>query len=129
MGRLQLQAKKLYTHYNMLKILANWVVNAFALFLVSRIVQGVHLADFKSAMIAVAVIGLINALIKPVLLLLTLPITILTLGLFTFVINAILFMFAGSLLSGFTVEGFGSAFIGSIVLTIISTLLHSLVKS
>lgn len=113
----------------MLKILANWVVNAFALFLVSRIVQGVHLADFKSAMIAVAVIGLINALIKPVLLLLTLPITILTLGLFTFVINAILFMFAGSILNGFTVEGFGSAFIGSIVLTIISTLLHSLVKS
>ena len=113
----------------MLKILANWVVNAFSLFLVSRIVQGVHLADFKSAMIAVAVIGLINALIKPALLLLTLPITILTLGLFTFVINAILFMFAGSILNGFTVEGFGSAFIGSIVLTIISTLLHSLVKS
>ena len=113
----------------MIKIIANWILNALALFLVSRIISGIKLSDFWSALVAIAIIGLVNALIKPVLLILTFPITILTLGLFTFVINALMLLLAGSITPGFKVDGFGAAFFGSILLSIISTLLHSLVRS
>ena len=112
----------------MIKLIANWVLNALALYLVSRLVPGIHLASFYSALIAILLIGFINTLVRPVLLLLTLPITILTLGLFTFVINAVLFMFAGNLLGGFSVDGFWSALLGSILLSVITTLLHRLVS-
>ena len=113
----------------MIKIIANWVLSALALFLVSRIIPGIRLQDFWSALIAVVIIGLVNALIKPILLLLTLPITILTLGLFTLVINACMLLLASGLTPGFKVDGFGSALIGSILLSVISTLLHALVRS
>ena len=113
----------------MIKIIANWVLNALALFLVSRIITGIDLSDFWSALVAIAIIGLVNALIKPILHVLTFPITILTLGLFTFVINALMLLLAGSITPGFKVDGFGAAFFGSILLSIISTLLHSLVRS
>lgn len=112
-----------------MKLIANWILNALALVLVSRIITGIRLHNFWSALIAVVVIGLINALIKPILLLLTLPITILTLGLFTFVINALLLMLAGHLTPGFTVDSFGTALIGSILFSLISTILRSLVRS
>lgn len=112
----------------MIKLLANWILNALALYLVSRLVQGIHLASFYSALIAILLIGFINTLVRPVLLLLTLPITILTLGLFTFVINALLFMFAGNLLGGFSVDGFWAALWGSILLSVITTLLHRLIS-
>jgi len=110
-----------------MKFIANWILNALALYLVSRILPGIHLHDFWSAIIAAAIIGLMNALVKPILLLLTLPITILTLGLFTFVINALLFLLAGTFSPGFHIDGFGTALIGSILLSIISTILHKLV--
>lgn len=110
-----------------MKFIANWVLNALALYLVSKILTGIQLRDFWSALIAVAVIGLVNALIKPILLLLTLPITILTLGLFTFVINALMLLLASSFAPGFHIDGFGTALLGSILLSIISTLLHRLV--
>jgi|SRR3989344_7729549 len=113
----------------MIRIVANWVLSALALFLVSRVIAGIRLQDFWSALVAVAVIGLVNALIKPILLLLTLPITFLTLGLFTLVINALMLLLASSLTPGFKVDGFGSALIGSILLSLISTLLHALVRS
>jgi putative membrane protein len=113
----------------MINILANWVVNALALFIVSKIITGIRLQDFWSALMAVAVIGLVNTLIKPVLLFLTFPITILTLGLFTFVVNAFMLILASSLTPGFKVDGFGTALVGSILLSLVSTLLHSLVRS
>lgn len=113
----------------MMKILANWVVNALALFIVSKIITGIRLQDFWSALMAVAVIGLVNTLIKPVLLFLTFPITILTLGLFTFVVNAFMLILASSLTPGFKVDGFGTALLGSILLSLVSTLLYSLVRS
>ncbi len=112
----------------MMKIAANWVLNAIALFIVSKIIPGIRLQDFGSALIAVVIIGLVNALIKPILFFFTLPITIITLGLFTFILNACMLLLASSLTPGFKVDGFGTALIGSIVLSVISTVLHSLVR-
>lgn len=111
-----------------MKLLANWILNALALFLVSRIMPGIHLEGFGSALVAVMVIGLVNALIRPVLLLLTLPINILTLGLFTLILNALMLTLASSITPGFKIDGFGSAFLSSILLSIVSLLLHSLVR-
>ena len=112
----------------MIQFIIRWFVNAIALYIVTRILPGIQLADFGSALVAVLVIGLVNALIKPILLLLTLPITILTFGLFSLVINALMLMLAGNLTPGFQVDGFGTALIGSILLSIITTILHSLAK-
>jgi putative membrane protein len=112
----------------MFTLLARWVLNALALFIVSRIVPGIRLEDFTSALVAVIVIALINALLKPILLILTLPITILSLGLFTFVLNALLLLLAGSITPGLKVDGFGAALIGSVLLSVISTILHSLAR-
>ncbi len=112
----------------MFVIVANWVLNALALYLVSRIVTGIHLADFGSALIAAVVIGLVNALIKPVLILLTLPLNLLTLGLFTFVINALMLLLASNFTPGFKIDGFGTALVGSVLLSLVSTLLHNLVR-
>lgn len=110
-----------------MRLIANWVLNALALFLVSRIIPGIQLSGFGAALVAVIIISLVNALIRPILLLLTLPINILTLGLFTFVLNAFMLMLAGSVTPGFHVDGFGSALIGSVLLSLVSTILHSLV--
>lgn len=111
-----------------MSIIIRWFINALALFIVSKLVSGVHLDDFGSALIAVIIIGLVNAFIKPILVLLTLPVNILTLGLFTFVLNALMLMLAGSLSPGFKVDGFITALLASILLTIVSTLLFSLVS-
>jgi len=112
----------------MINLIAQWVLNALALYLVANIMTGIHIADFGTALVAALVIGLVNALIKPLLFLLTLPVTILTLGLFALVINALMLMLASSLTPGFKVDGFWTALIGSILLSIITTILHSLVK-
>jgi len=112
----------------MLKLIMRWVVSALALYIVSKILPGIRLADFWSALVAVLVIGLINALIKPILFLLTLPVTILSLGLFTFVLNALMLVLASRLTPGFQIDGFGTAILGSVLFSVISTLLHGLVK-
>ncbi len=112
----------------MFKIVANWFMSAIALYIVSRLVPGIILGSFTAALVAVLIIGLINALLKPILMLLTLPVTILTLGLFTFIVNALLFLLAGSVTTGFQVHGFGAALIGSILFSVVSTLLHALVR-
>jgi putative membrane protein len=98
-----------------MKILVRWLLLAAALLLVAHIYPGVQVTNFTSAMIAALVLGLLNTLLRPVLVLLTLPVTLLTLGLFLFVINALMFYFAASLLEGFHVIGFGAALIGSIL--------------
>ena len=110
-------------------LLIRVLVNAIALLAVSYLVPGVHVASFTGAIIAAIVLGIVNAIIKPILVLLSLPIEILTLGLFTFVINAILFYFVAALGIGLSVSGFGAAFLGALVLTIVSWILSSLVRS
>ena len=98
-----------------MKIIVRWLLLAAALLLVAHLYSGVVVTSFGSAMIAAFVIGLLNTLLRPILVLLTLPVTVLTLGLFLFVINALMFYFAASVLQGFSVTGFGAALIGSVL--------------
>jgi putative membrane protein len=98
-----------------MKIVIRWLLLAAALLLVANLYPGVQVASFTSAMIAALVLGLLNALLRPILVLLTLPVTVLTLGLFLFVINALMFYFAASLLDGFNVNGFVAALVGSLL--------------
>ena len=98
-----------------MKIVVRWLLLAAALLLVAHLYPGVQVASFGSAMVAALVLGLLNALLRPILVLLTLPVTVLTLGLFLFVINALMFYFAASLLSGFHVTGFVAALVGSVL--------------
>jgi putative membrane protein len=109
-----------------MKIILHWLINAIALFLVPFVIPGVHITNFYVALIAVLIIGLINAIIRPILIVLTLPINILTLGLFTLVLNALLFWFASSIVKGFEVSGFGAAFLGALAFWLISWLGNSL---
>ena len=101
-------------------ILIVWLINALALLALPYVVPGVQVEGFVTALAAALVLGLVNTLIRPVLLLLTLPATILTLGLFIFVINGLLFWFVASFLKGFNVAGFWSAVLGAIVYALIS---------
>ncbi len=98
-----------------MKLLVRWLLLAAALVLVAELYSGVSVTSFGAAMIAALVLGLFNALLRPILVLLTLPVTVLTLGLFLFVINALMFYFAASLLAGFHVAGFVAALIGSLL--------------
>lgn len=110
----------------MLNLLLIWILSALALIAVAYIVPQVHVGDFKAALLAAAVLGLVNTLLKPVLAVLTFPITVLTLGLFYFVLNALLFWLAGSLTKGFRVEGFWGGVFGVVVYSIIQWALNSL---
>ena len=110
----------------MLSLLLRWIVNAGALLLVAYLYPGVHVQDFVTALVAALVLGLVNALIRPILVILTLPVTLLTLGLFIFVINGLLFWWVGSFVDGFHVSGFWAGFFGAIVYSLISWLLASL---
>jgi len=104
----------------MLSLLARWIVNAGALLLVAYLYPGVQVRDFLAALGAPLVLVLVNALIRPILVILTLPVTLLTLGLFLFVINALLFWLVAELVSGFTVTGFWAALVGSILYSLIT---------
>ena len=104
----------------MTKLLIKWVAFAFVVMFVAWLIPGVEVENFLTAMIATVVIVFVNAFIKPILKLLTLPINILSLGLFTLVINALLFMFVAYVVPGVSVDGFLSALLGSIVLAILS---------
>lgn len=110
-------------------ILLIWILNAVALLIVAYVLPGIVVASFGSALIAALVLGLLNALVKPVLILLTLPITIVTLGLFLLVLNALLFWFVGSILKGFQVDGFGWAFLGALIYSIVAGLLSGLLTA
>jgi putative membrane protein len=98
-----------------MKLIVRWLLLAAALLLVANVYPGVTVASFSSAMIAALVLGLLNTLVRPLLVLLTLPVTLITLGLFLFVINALMFWSASGLLSGFNVAGFSAALIGSVI--------------
>ena len=111
----------------MIQLLLVWVINALALMGVAYLIPGISVSTFWAALAAALVLGLINAVIRPVLVLLTLPVTILTLGLFIFVINGLLFWFVGSFIQGFVVSGFWVGVFGAIVYSLISWALSSLV--
>lgn len=104
----------------MLSLIARWILNAAALLLVAYLYDGVHLESFFAAAIAALVLGLVNAVIRPILILLTLPATILTLGLFLFVINALLFWLVAEIIDGFQVTGFVAALVGSILYSLVT---------
>ncbi len=107
-----------------------WVLNAVALFVVTYFIPAaIHVDNFQSALIAAAVIGLLNMLIKPILVILTLPVTILTLGLFIFVINGALFYAAGHFLQGFHVRDFVSGILGAFLYSVISWVLTALIPN
>lgn len=112
-----------------MELLLVWLLNAVALLIVAYILPGINVASFGAALIAALVLGLLNTLVKPVLILLTLPITIVTLGLFLLVLNALVFWFAGSVLKGFQVSGFWWAMLGAFVYSIVSSLLSRLLTS
>lgn len=98
-----------------MKLLLRWLLLSAALLLVAHLYSGVTVASFGAAMLAAFVIGMFNTLVRPLLVLLTLPVTLLTLGLFLFVINALMFWWAASMLDDFNVAGFGAALIGSLI--------------
>lgn len=105
-------------------ILIKWLLSALALWLVSLVVPGIRFSSTGTLLIAAIVFGLINALIRPLILLLTLPVNILTLGLFTLVINAFLLWLASILVPGFSVNNFATAFWGALVYAIIISLIN-----
>ena len=98
-----------------MKLLAKWLLSAAALLAVAHLYNGVVVQSFSAALVAALVIGFFNAVLRPVLVVLTLPVTVLTLGLFLFVINALMFYWAAALLDGFQVRGFSAALIGSLL--------------
>ncbi len=109
-------------------ILINWLLNALAILTAAYILPGIHVDTFVTALVLAVVLGIANVVIKPILVLLTLPITILTFGLFTLVINALLILGATYVVPGFTVDGFLWALLFSIVLSLISWALNMLFK-
>ncbi len=104
-------------------IIIRWILNALVLYGISYIVPGIYINNFWSAMVVVVVLGIINAVIKPILVLLTLPINVLTVGLFTLVINGLMFWLASTVVKGFVVNGFWPAFEGALVLSLVSILM------
>jgi len=110
-------------------LLISWLISTVSLIVVGMIVPGFEVESFGSALIAAVVIGLINATVGLFLKIITIPISILTFGIFLLVINALMLMFASSLLSGFTVTGFWAAFFGAIVLALVNMVLRGIIGS
>jgi len=110
-----------------MKLLIVWILNALALIAVAYFVPNIYVASFPTALVAALVIGLVNMLIKPILVLLTLPITLLTLGLFIFVINGLLFYGVGNWLQGFEVKTLFAGMIGAAVYSVLSWLLAAII--
>ena len=103
-----------------MRLLLIWILNALALLAVANFVPGIHVDGFTSALVAAFFLGLVNTLIRPLLLLLTLPVTLLTLGLFIFVINGLLFWFVGSVLRDFVVDSLWHGVLGAVLYSIFS---------
>ncbi len=111
-----------------MQLIVNLLINGFAVFVVAYLLPGVHVDSFFTAVIVAIVLGVVNAFLKPLLLLLTLPINILTLGLFTLIINGLLILLTSAFVPGFTVRNIGWAIIFSIVLALVNSVLHALAK-
>jgi putative membrane protein len=111
-----------------MKIIVRWMLLAAALLLVAHLYSGVTVSSFLSALIAAFVLGLLNTLVRPLLVLLTLPVTVLTLGLFLFVINALMFWAAAEVLDGLSVTGFKAALIGSLLYSLCGMVIDAAVE-
>jgi putative membrane protein len=109
----------------MLKLIVKWLLSAAALLFIAYLYSGVQVTAFSSALAAAVVLALLNTFVRPVLVLLTLPVTVLTLGLFLFVVNALVFWAAAGLLQGFQVRGFGAALIGSLLYSLAGVVIDS----
>jgi putative membrane protein len=109
-------------------LLLRWLILTSGIIIASYLLEGIHVSGFVPAFFAAALLGILNALFRPVLILLTLPINILSLGLFTFIINALMLMMVSGVVSGFEVHGFWTAVFGSLIISIISWLLNSFIS-
>lgn len=109
-------------------LVIRWVVNAAALYVTAEVIEGVEAVGAEAILVAAALLGIVNAFVRPILILLTLPLNILTLGLFTFVINGLLLWLVSQAVAGFTVIGFLPAFMGALVLSVVSALINWLVR-
>lgn len=112
-----------------MKIFLHWIISAIAIGIAAYLIPGVHVATILAAFVLAVVLGIINVFFKPIILLITLPINIITLGLFSLVINALLIMLAGRFVPGFTVDGFWPAFFFAIVLALVSAFFHLINKN
>ena len=108
----------------MFTIVVRILITAFALILVAKFIPGITVTGLYPALIAALILGILNVLVRPILVILTLPITLLTLGLFIFVINALLFWFVASFVDGFRVDGFIPALLGSLIVSIVSSVIN-----
>jgi putative membrane protein len=106
-----------------MSLLLVWLLSSLGLFITSRLVKGFEVSGFGSAMIASMVVGFLNMILRPLLLLLTLPVNILTLGLFTFVVNAMVLRLAASMLKGFNIKSWGPAIIGAFILAVVNMII------
>jgi putative membrane protein len=104
----------------MVHMLISWVIITVGILVAAHVIPGIRVSSIKDAFIAAAILGLFNVLLKPILVFLTFPLTLLTLGLFLFVVNALLFWLAGSLMKDFEVKSFPAALLGSVVVSLIS---------
>ncbi len=112
----------------MVGFLLRWSMNLLALVVASQIISGVRIQSIGMAVLAAGILGIVNAIIRPVVLILTLPINLLTLGLFTLVINAFMLKLVAGLAPGFTIESFGAAFWGALVISVVSWVLNIFVS-
>ena len=112
-----------------MKFILKWLLAACALLMVAYLYPGVQVQSFSAAMIAAAVVGIFYTLLRPLLVILTLPVTVITLGLFLFVINALLFWAAAGVLDGFHVTGFGAALLGSLIYSVLMLVVDVALKS
>lgn len=111
-----------------MKTLTRWLLLAGALLLVASLYPGVVVTSYPAALVAALVLGLLNTLLRPILVLLTLPVTVLSLGLFLFIINALMFWAAATMLEGLAVTGFGAALIGSLIYSLCGMVIDVLVE-
>jgi putative membrane protein len=111
-----------------MRLLLRWLLSAATLLLIAYFVPGFQVASFYAALIAALVLGLLNAIIRPIVHILALPVTILTLGLFSLVINALMMWLASSMVKGFDVDGFWPAFVGAIIMWLVGWIINGLLK-
>jgi len=109
-------------------LILRWLILSVAIMVSAHLFAGIHVDGYGSALFAALVLGILNALFRPILFILTLPINVLTLGLFTFVINAVLLLMTSGITGGLVVDGFGSALFGSLIISLVSLLLSSFVS-
>lgn len=108
-------------------IILRWILSALTVMLVAYLVPGIGVSNFYAALLVALFLGLLNALIRPILILLTLPITVLSLGLFVFVINALILLVVSSIVKGFEVSGFSTALAGAVILWALNWLINAFV--